>query len=238
MSSDNLIDELRDLGRSVDIPEPDVDVLAATVVDRIGDDSRTGFVQALKHRWRVVVAVSAAVLLALALTPPVRAAVAGWFGVIVESGDPVEEEPVPEVDSDLTLARARELVGFAPVIPTGMGGPEGIEVSADQRVLSLGWTTSDGAVRLDEFQGEIEPGFVKRINTEIEFVTLDSSVTGLWFAEPHEVLPLDADGREQVELARSAGPTLVWPVGNVTLRLEGLTRHEAVEIARATLGTE
>lgn len=238
MSSDRLIEELHELSRTLDLPEPDLDALTTAILDRVAEPSGPGLVSTLKRRWRAAIVALAALLLALALTPPVRAAVSEWFGIVVQSGEPVEERPVPHVRSGLTLAEARQHIDFEPLLPEALGTPEGVEVSADERVLSMSWTTAAGTVRLDEFQGEVAPGFVKRTHDDFEFIDLGRGRTGLWFGEPHEVLPLDEAGREQVELARSSGPTLVWPVGEVTLRLEGLARDDAITLARSTLGTE
>lgn len=228
-----LTDDLRLLGRSIQLTI-DADRVADGVLRRI-DDQRAGTRAGVRsRRRRVLVAAVVGVLIALMLTPPVRAAVASWFGVTVQPGPETSSEPVPEAHSSLTLPEAADLIDFAPVVPDLLGPPDGVEVSGDARVLSMSWQTDDGAVRLDEFEGVVAVEFVKR-TYDVRFVTLDHETDGIWFGTPHELLPLDADGHEQVDLGRSAGPTLVWPVGDVTLRLEGLTVDEAIDVARSVL---
>ncbi len=56
----------------------------------------------------------------------------------------------------------------------------------------------------------------------------------LWFEDSHQVAVLDEQGREVVESRRRVGSTLVWMVGDTTLRLEGeLTLGQAVAIAES-----
>ena len=58
----------------------------------------------------------------------------------------------------------------------------------------------------------------------------------LWFERPHEVVFLDDQGRPRTESARLAGHTLIWPVGDVTMRLEGdLSLERAVEIGSSAV---
>lgn len=247
MSSDRptplpLEDRLRDLGGTLTRPV-DADRLAEQVVARLADPEPAERSTARKPKAilgvppsrgrRLAAAVIAAVLVGLALTPPVRAAVADWFGVIVQSGPALPGEPVPSAESDLTVDPAAEIVTFDPIVPSTLGDPSGVEVSDDERVLSMSWSTSDGTLRLDEFEGAISPGYVKR-TADVEFVTVDGAVT-LWFDQPHELVPVDVSGEPLAELARPAGPTLVWVVDDVTLRLEGMDKDSALEIAGSVL---
>ena len=177
----------------------------------------------------VVAAVVAVVVGALAV-PPVRAAVAdlfGFGGVLRARGartGALDGSPAARRDGDLTLAEAAELVPFAPAVPKALGDPDGVEVSADRRVLSLTWETDDGTVRLDQIGARLDYAFAKSA-TGVEFVTVAGDFA-LWFAEPHEVVVLEPDGTERRETARLAGHTLIWERGQVTMRLEGdLTRR-------------
>ena len=89
----------------------------------------------------------AARLLALLATPPVRAAVADWFGfggVRVESVTPSHQRPVSRRQPrppDVSLAKAAAMVGFAVSVPEELGEPDGVEVSPDRRMVSMSWTT-------------------------------------------------------------------------------------------------
>jgi len=188
------------------------------------------------HRRRTVVVVTA-ILLALLGTPPVRAAVADWFGFAGVSvrldptpGPTVASSP-PTVDATTALAQVRELVAFEPVVPAALGSPQGVQVSTDRRLLSMSWTDPDaGAVRLDQFDGRLDYAFAKTA-PGVEFTTVAGSFA-MWFDKPHEVVVLNADGTRRTETARLAGHTLIWEYGQTALRLEGdLTLARAIEIA-------
>ena len=195
----------------------------------------------LRHRRRAVAAVVAGILLALVLTPPVRATVADWFGfgIIVRPGPQVPSaSPPPPAIGDLTLEEAAALVSFPPVVPRALGMPDRASVSGDRRIVSLSWEPAGdhGPLRLDEFDATLEPRFVKNSMIEgVEYIEIDGR-PALWFAEPHTLELLEDDGTVRTESARPAGPTLVWQSGGVTLRLEGAaTTSEAVKIARSGL---
>lgn len=244
MTNDRLPDDLRALGRELDVRPLDEEALVTRVVSRLPaqvPSARTAGV--LRRRPSVVIAIGIAVLLALALTPPVRAVVTSWLeygGVLVRTG-PVSESPTqpPSDQPGLTLAEGRELVEFTPVVPERLGAPRRVEVSADRRLLSMTWGSGENTVRLDQFDGRLDPMFIKTVARDdpAAYVGLANS-TGLWLSSPHALVLLDADGTERTESARTAGPTLVWQVGAVTLRLEGPGKREAIAIANsASSGT-
>jgi len=121
---------------------------------------------ALADRRRRALVVAMVILLALLGVPPVRAAVADWFGFAGVSvrldptpGPTVASSP-PTVGGTTALAEARALVAFEPVLPAALGPPQGVEVSADRRILSMSWTDKEvGAVRLDQFDGRLDYAF-------------------------------------------------------------------------------
>jgi hypothetical protein len=178
-----------------------------------------------------------AVLVALAATPPVRATVTDWFGfagVVVEKGPDLGDEapPPPEVKPTTSLESAAEQVGFAPLVPAELGPPHAVEVSDDHVMVSLAWSTGAGPVRLDEFDGSLDYTIAKT-SPGVTFANV-AGTDALWFERPHEVVVLDEHGNRREESARLAGHTLIWPVGDLTLRLEGdLTLDRAVEIAES-----
>lgn len=241
----NLHEDLRSLEALVEVPEaPDV---ADAVLARTGalPVPRASARQRLLGRWRDVRrrlgrwiwAGLLAVLVALGSAAPVRAQVAEWFsylGVLVRvTGDPAPTTTpsVPTAAPGMSLARAGELVGVEPVVPALLGAPDGVEVSADRRVLSLTWGQGADVVRLDQFAGRLDPVFAKTAATA-EFVTLPGDRMGLWFEGPHEVVVLTPTGARRTAPPRLASPTLVWEREGVTLRLEGdLTLERALEIA-------
>lgn len=249
MTPDDLDAELRQLAGRLDVPAPD-DALVTAVMTRIAAEpapapaspARQAVVDAarsvrawLADRRRAAAVLVVALLLALALTPPVRAAVADWLGiggVVVRpaaSPAPTTAPPPPSASSGLTVAQARRLVSFTPKLPARLGTPKGVEVSADRRVLSMSW---DGT-RLDQFAAQISPLFVKSVHrsSSVEEVRVGSAY-GLWLPEPHVLVLLNKDGTERREQSRLAGPTLVWESAGTTLRLEGVAdRDQALAIA-------
>jgi hypothetical protein len=169
----------------------------------------------------------------------VRAAVADWFGFagVIVRNDPTPARsgpaPPPTVTGTTTLEQAKALVSFTPVVPAALGPPAGAEVSTDRRLLSMSWTTDrDGAVRLDQFDGEVDYGFAKT-SPSVRYTEVGGAAA-LWFEEPHEVVVLNADGTRRFETARLAGHTLIWQYGATAVRLEAdVSMARAIEIAES-----
>lgn len=246
--------ELRQLGHQLTVAGPDaklVDLVMARVSAEPAPPAHRPFARVaelgqrtwdgLRTRRRAVAAALAAVVIGLALTPPVRAAVIEWFGfggVIVRQAPapaPSTAPPPPAAESELSLERARELVAFEPVAPTALGSPDGVEVSRDRRVLSLTWTGNEGPVRLDQFDGRLSPVMAKLAYGAQTFVV--AGTTYLWIEGPHEVVVVAPDGTDRTESARLAGRTLIWERAGTTLRLEAdVPRDRAVAIARSARG--
>jgi hypothetical protein len=194
---------------------------------------------AVARRRRRVAVVATALVLTLLTVPPVRAAVVDWFGfagVIVRHGPapgPSVAPPPPTAGTTTGLDQAKELLAFNPMVPAALGSPQGVEVSADRRLLSMSWTNQGaGVVRLDQFDGRLDYVFAKTA-TGAEYTSVDGSFA-LWFDRPHEVVVLNSDGTRRTETARLAGNTLIWERGETALRLEGdLSLARAIEIARS-----
>ena len=246
---DALAAELVAIGRSLKRPEPEARLVravtarladvgpppASTSLDRL----RARVADTFARRRRQAVVVVTAVLLALLAAPPVRAAVADWFGFagVIVRDDPAptqsEAPPPPPAVGTTTLDEARELVTFDPVVPAALGPPQGVEVSADRRVLSMSWTGgSDGAVRMDQFDATLDYTFAKS-SPSVMFTDV-AGRSALWFDQPHRVALLNRDGTRRFETARLAGHTLIWEQGGTTVRVEGeVTLERAVEIAES-----
>lgn len=238
--------ELSRLGRRIDVPQADehlVDAVMARVaaepIPRTPGRARTAL-EWFRQRRRAAGAALAALLIGLALTPPVRATVADWFqfgGVEVrEAPAQPSAPPPPAADAEVSLRQARELVAFPITVPAELGHPDGVEVSDDRRVASLTWAnTTDGPLRLDQFDGTLAP-VMRKGAPGSEYVQLGYDTPALWFDVPHEVVVLGPDGAERTETARLAGQTLIWERTGITLRLEGgLTQARAVAIAQSVL---
>ncbi|MEU4103823.1 hypothetical protein AB0F16_25080, partial [Streptomyces tanashiensis] len=201
----------------------------------------------VRERWRALVAGLTGVLVVLVLTPPVRAAVADWFGfggVSVrydpEGGRAPSGGAVPGCPGPVSLAEAGRRAGFAPLIPGALGAPDAVAVTGaaerGRAVISLCWRDGERTVRLDEFPARLELGFVKQVPVQPEAVTLPDGTHGYWFVHPHRLtFPLETgDGSVWTHAVRPAGPTLLWTrsAGALTLRLEGIPdRTEALRVA-------
>jgi hypothetical protein len=240
---DQLAAELRALGEWVAVPEPP-DVRAA-VRARIGPHSTVR----AEHRTRWLAA-AAALLLAvvIAVVPQSRAAVAHavsgvlrFAGVEVHKGRPhVAPSPSPLPSTRSTgLDQARRQARFPVSVPARLGVPDDV-LTADPapdgapRVVSLLYRNprGGGAIRLDEFDGDLAPGFVKtQAGPDTEWTEVNGEFA-LWLPHPHSVVYVDRAGVQHEETARLAGTTLIWSDGRVSYRLEGApTMPEAVAIA-------
>jgi hypothetical protein len=236
---DDLARDLAALGRAVDVPSPGPG-LATAVLERLSDAPAARVSPAWPRRRLVALAVGA-VLLALLATPPVRAAVADWFGfggVRVERGDapaPTTGLTPPTASSDVSLAEAAARVGFTVSVPDALGEPDGVEVSPDRRIVSMSWTADEeGVLRLDQFDAKLDFSVLK--TAPDVFYAAVNGTDALWFEEPHEVALLEPDGTTVTHSARLAGHTLIWQEGGVTLRLEGdIELSRAVEIAESAV---
>ena len=119
-------------------------------------------------------------------------------------------------------------------MPAALGDPDAVEVSADRVIVSMSWTTDEGPVRLDQFDGRLDFR-VAKTSPNVQYAAVGNT-DALWFEEPHEVVILDEEERPRTESARLAGHTLIWPAGDLTMRLEGdLTLDRAVEIGSSAL---
>ena len=186
--------------------------------------------------------------LAIALVPQTRAAVADattailrFAGIELASGPPAEPlpgtpSPLPSTGS-VTLDQARQRARFPIGVPARFGPPERVEVSDPDvtgapRVVSLLYRA--GTVRLDEFDGELAPFFVKKLDVAGVAWTEVQGRPAVWIPTPHAVVYIDRLGVERAETARLAGATLIWQRAAVTYRLEGaVTVEEALAIARS-----
>lgn len=168
---------------------------------------------------------------------PVGAQVAEWFdfhGVLVgpEEDEPEGEPTIPPAPGELTVGQAAELVAFRPVVPRILGEPDAVSVSEDGRLLSMSWGSGRETVRLDQFEGSIQPAFYKA-SSDVRRVDVDGR-DGLWFPTPHAVDVLTLAGEPATLEPRLAAPTLVWETDGVTYRLESrFTEGESVVVAES-----
>lgn len=186
----------------------------------------------------VTAAIAALLALATAMvvSPAVRAAVFDLLrigGVEIHENEPAPPTPTIEAplpgERDVSLAQARDAVDFPLRLPAGLGEPDAVWVTGD-RVVTMAF----GAVRIDQFDGGLDPIFEKFTMAEdIHRVTVGDQ-PGIWVDRPHVVLYTDEHGTTRDEAARLAGSTLIWEDDGVTYRVEGdLTETEALAIAES-----
>ncbi|ORT59538.1 hypothetical protein [Streptomyces sp. CB03238] len=240
--------ELRELGRGLRVPDVGGQSMAERVLAQLLAESvpvpvpvaeppgRGERIRAwARRRWRALGVALSGALVVLVLTPPVRAAVADWFGF---GGVQVRYDPsatpapgaspvVPGCASPVPLAEAGRRAGFEPRVPGALGAPDAVSVGeapGGRHVVSLCWHEPGRTIRLDEFPARLDVGFGKTVREEPEYVELGGVGPGYWFARPHLLtFPMtDGEGRLWTHSQRTAGPTLLWTGHDgLTLRLEG-----------------
>lgn len=224
---------LRALGTRLDVPDPP-DVTGA-VLARIAEPAPA------HRRGRRVLAAAVAAVLALAtamvVSPAVRAAVFDFLrigGVEIHENVPAPVTPSLDPPSpgerDVTLEQARAAVDFPLALPSGLGPPGAVRLIDGDRVVSMAF----GGVRIDQFDGGLDPMFTKFASAaDVHHVTV-SGVPAIWVDRPHPVLYTDRDGNLREESARLAAATLIWAHDDITYRVEGdLTQQQAIAIAES-----
>jgi hypothetical protein len=198
--------------------------------------------------WQVGVALAAALIAVVMAVPPARSAILDWLGF--GSVRIVREEPQPSrfgsglaLGEPVTLAQARERVGFTPVVPAEVGPPDAVYVS-NGRVdfvyrprpgLPRSGTTGVGLL-VTQFRAVATPLIQKSVGggSRVEPVRVAGDpaffISG---AEHGFAYQPEGSTYGAFEEQRLAGNTLVVDRRDgLLLRLEGeLSRDEAVRIA-------
>jgi hypothetical protein len=239
VSDDRLEAALRTLGTHLDVPPPPD--LTDSVLARLDQP---------RPRWRPVHRVAAAAVAALValatamvVSPAVRAAVYDLLrigGVEIHEDHPGPVLPLPSVEPplpgerDVPLAHARRAADFPLRLPEALGPPSTVRLVDDARVVSMAFGSPHGQVRVDQFDGGLDPIFAKITRgSDVRRVSVAGD-PAVWVDRPHPVLYLDRDGRMREESARLAGNTLIWEDEGITYRVEGdLTEAQAVAIAES-----
>jgi len=221
---------LRQLGGEVAFPPtPDLASAIRGQLDRLR----------FRHR-RVAIALVAVVVVAIGAVfavPQARTAILDWLGLRNVSVVRVEKLPAVPAHGNLDLGQRVTLDDakrHAPWLLVPDGTPDSVWVnkSLPGGKVSLLWgTPSNVRLLLTEFTGRTYIEKVIDGDTQVERVKIGDA--GAWFQGPHVVMFQDRDGRFRESHARLARNTLVWQLGDITLRLEGgLTKDEALRIAR------
>ncbi len=225
----------------------EAETAAALDVPRGTVKSRTSRALArLRTRLGAAVLAVLAVALVLVLVPPARHALAHavdgvlrFAGIRVSAGPvrlPASARPLPST-GPVSLDQARARARFPVAVPALLGAPTAVEIAdpgpdGAPRLVSLfypsgyasagstGGGSTNGPVRLDEFDGRLDGVFVKG-TPGVQWVTVGGDV-GLWLAQPHPLVYVDRAGVEHTETGRLSGPVLIWQHGEVSIRLEGV----------------
>jgi hypothetical protein len=187
---------------------------------------------ALRRRRRLLVpavALAAVAVAAALAVPQSRSAILRFFhlrGVTVQQVDTLpraDERPLAAGLGDpIEEIRARSLLG-GPFLPPSHG-----RLYERDGIVS---TLLRGPLLLSEFGA---PEFLKKFATsQVEWIEVAPGVQGLWISGAQHVVFFPGAS------PRLAGNVLVWATDRRTFRLEGrgLTREDALELARAILGT-
>jgi len=221
-----------------DLEHPPTPDLASAVGRRL---SETRHRRPLLTR-RIAIAIVLALLLpagAVAAVPAARDAVLDALGI---RGVRIERKPGsvtlprvfrPDLGRPIDAARAPAAVDFDIV---GLGTPDATYVRDSPPGGALSFAYPHELV-LTQFRGTnaaLYAGKVAGPDTTVEAAKVNGE-PGVWLAgRPHGFFYVDARGRNRTETLRSAGSTLLWQRGPLTLRLEGArTKADALRIARA-----
>jgi hypothetical protein len=194
MPDTELIDRLRALGDALAFDDAQ---LVDGVLGRIDGRRQSG-----ARRWLLTAAaVLLAVLIAVAVIPDSRRAVARWFGL---------EGVTVEVDPDVT--------GTADPVTFDLPGPGESQVTV----------VAGRPILVSTVDGTLSPRMITKSvqsTTQIEQVDV-SGAPGLWIAgAAHEIGYESPLGNPVFE--RMAGDTLLWQRGDVITRVEGFDDLEA-----------
>jgi hypothetical protein len=241
---------LFDLGRHLAYPDTD---LLPGMADRLAAIHPLAPPRPGPRRVLVLAAAILTLLVggALVASPALRAAIARLFtlpGVRIE----VPASPPPagrglDLGERVSLEEARRVAGFAVTLPAALGQPDEVylDTPPSDSLVSMVWrtrpdlpeTTETGAgAVLTQFRARPDEEFiVKKLAAGGVDVTqvLVEGASGYWIEGPHTVFVVTEDGTFIEDRARTAGNTLLWSRGGVTLRLESaLDLPGALAIAR------
>jgi hypothetical protein len=212
---------------------PDTPVRPHTRMPRRREDRRRP--PGRRRRWKVVAAVVIAVVAVTAATPQGRAAVARilrFAGIELQIGDatppPVTTTAPLPGEHTVPPSEAPGQARFQVRTPSRLGPPQRITVSDGGRVVSMFWP---GGIRLDQFDGTVEPFFFKKIGPPFPDYVDVGPYQAWWIPGEHPLGYIQRTDGTQVPL-RQAAATLIWQQQGVNYRLEGVrTKEKAVRIA-------
>jgi hypothetical protein len=250
---DALVSELRALSPGLDVPPAGQQ--ATTVRQRLEARQRPGTRQRrearpepigrwreriLYPRWRAALIVVLTVIALAVAVPQSRAVIAHvlrFDGVELRQAPGPSPAPHPSLpgEQQMPIEQARHRVAFPILVPAKLGRPAAVTVSDGGRVATLIYVrTPYGPVRLDEFDGHLDPVyFEKFVRAENVTEVRLNGTKGLWVTGPQEIVYVRSDGMIIQASARlTTGSTLIWDTSRVVLRLEGgFSKAAALDVA-------
>lgn len=236
--------QLRQLGTELDFPSPPD--LRGAVRARIAE-------RRPRRRLRPALVLAfalLAILVAVLAVPDARSTIQRWLRIGLVRVEIVDELPKVAVQNRLllgdrvSLEEATRLMGRPVLLPRldDPGPPDAIYFFGSgpgRRITALWGTRSEPRLLLQQFRGDVEPEFGKKIageGTQVRFATVNGRPALGLFGEPHYFMYLDPETHEGVtDRVYLVGHVLLWESGNLTLRLEGdLNFAEMLRIARRT----
>jgi len=231
--SDRLEQALFDLGQRIEYPKtPD-----------FGAGNPVRSERRISRGWRIAAAVAAAALVLLAFPGP-RQAVANLFRIGAVTLTVVDDLPTAAVEREpsgllVTVEKAQDEVGFLVLKLDSDPDAVYLDLSVPGGMVTLGYGAHDGGYSLliTQLLATTDEQAVMKLltpGTSVEPVTVEGE-PGFWIeGDPHVVILFDQDGDLIEDSARLAANTLLYIVGDRTVRIEGgLSLDQALEIAAA-----
>lgn len=232
---------LRELGRQVEFPPtPD---LASTVRQRLGAAPRRRFALPRRRALAVAFAILAVAVGAVMAVEPARTAVLEWLGIKGVTVVRVEKLPEAPLTNEVglgervTLEDARRRAPWL-VEPDedDPGTPDEVYFSDDVpggQVTFLWGTRQEARLLMTQSPGRAFAEKMLQPESQTEQTNVDGRPAIWFFGEDHFFVFRDRRGELQEETGRLVGNTLLWQLGDLTVRLEGdLSKEQALEIAR------
>jgi hypothetical protein len=233
---------LRELGRQVEFPPtPD---LASTVRQRLEAAPRRRFALPRRRALAVAFAILAVAIGAVMAVPSARTAVLEWLGI--KGVTVVRVEKLPEgplvnevgLGERVALDEARRRAPWL-VEPhrDGLGAPDEVYVSSSVpggQVTFIWGTKQNARLLMTQSPGTAFAEKMLQPGSETERTDVDGAPAIWFFGEEHFFLFRDRNGELQEGTGRLVGNTLLWQLGDLTVRIEGdLSKEQALEIARS-----
>jgi|SRR5689334_4833322 len=248
---------LRELGTIIEYPP------TPQIAERVGRNLREGIAPRKRGRRTprlraVLVAAAALLLLAAgptAAVPSARHAVLDFLGLRGETvqripslPENVRAKPSWHLGQSTTLEAAEVALPFSPLLPVGLGKPNGVFVSSEVPggALTLTYAPRPGlpharltgvGLLVNELNGHFAPGFYGKLvprESKIERFGIDGNYA-IWIEGLHVFLfKPTADHTFHIGRSRLAANALLVQRGEVMVRLEAeFDKSTAVEIARS-----